>query len=296
MLKFNRAMVALDLSSTDEHLLRYSEFLTKIFQTETVYFVHIIPDMMKPENVDVEFHKLFSPTYPIDEKVKNKLSGDIKDVFGESTDLKWQVEVLEGKPYEKLIHWVDVKATDLLVVGHKRRSESSGITARRVARKSKASVLFVPPNASNQIKQILVPIDFSAHSYRALNKALIIREALDFEVEIIALNVVSRPAIDYYSRSWESPELKTALIAKAQREFQEFIVKYELPEKALKPVFLDNLTSAKSKILQEYLAENPTDLVVMGAKGHSPFETFMYGSVTEAFVEQYRRSPVLVVR
>jgi hypothetical protein len=72
-----------------------------------------------PKQLDVAFQKLFAPEYPIDEKVKDKLSLDAQEILGEEPPFPFKVEVREGKPYEKLLHWIDIKEIQLLVVGRK---------------------------------------------------------------------------------------------------------------------------------------------------------------------------------
>lgn len=288
-------MVALDMSEADHYLINYSNLFSQIFKTKVIYFVHIIPDMTKPKNISAEFQKLFSPEYPIDEKIRNKLELDIQEIIGEQNKFEWTVEVLEGTPYGKLIHWLDVKVVDLLVVGHKKRTEGSGITTRKVTRKSKINVLFVPDKTFEILTNIVVPIDFSVNSYRALYNALEIKKSFP-EVNVKALHIVSHPPLDYYAGSLSSEALWVALEEEAKLKFQKFTDKYDLPDSKIQPVFINDTTNGISKGLVKYLNENHTDLVIMGAKGHSPFETFLYGSVTETFIETYHNSPVLVVR
>ena len=126
---FSRVLLALDLSEMDQRLMKYVAGHSRIFGMEKFYFVHIMENFIMPRNVDVQFQKLFAPEHPIDEKVRDKLLLDIKQAFGGLPQAEYSVEVIEGKPYEKLIHWTKVKEIDLLVAGKKAISEGSGITA-----------------------------------------------------------------------------------------------------------------------------------------------------------------------
>ncbi len=54
------------------------------------------------------------------------------------------VEVREGKPYQKLLHWLCIKDADLLIIGQKKNPGKSELTAKRVARTAPTSVLIVP--------------------------------------------------------------------------------------------------------------------------------------------------------
>mgnify|MGYP006312775791 FL=1 len=119
-------MAALDLSAMDQQLLAYLSEVGPLIGTQKVYFLHAIPDFTAPENVDVEFHKLFNPEYPIDEKIRDKIAADVQDSFDGLPGLEFAIEVVEGKPYEQLLHWARIKEVDLVVVGNKKVSEGSG--------------------------------------------------------------------------------------------------------------------------------------------------------------------------
>jgi nucleotide-binding universal stress UspA family protein len=172
MALFSRALLALDLSETDDTILRYFAYLQPIMQTRQVYFLHIMPDFINPQKEEAVFQKLFNPEHPIDEKMREEITGQVEKQFGKLKNISLAVEVIEGKPYEKLIHWTKVKDIDLLVTGIKKVSEGSGITPRRVARHSECSILFVPREAALSVQRILVPMDFSENSLRALRTAI----------------------------------------------------------------------------------------------------------------------------
>lgn len=64
---FNRVLIATDLSSIDISLLKACNELIDIIGIKKIYLVHIIPDFNAPENENLNFHKLFSINYPVDE-------------------------------------------------------------------------------------------------------------------------------------------------------------------------------------------------------------------------------------
>ena len=109
MENLRRALLALDLSKTDKTILKYLAENGNLLKIEQGYILHIMPDFSEPKQLDVAFQKLFAPEYPIDEKVKDKLSLDAQEILGEKPPFDFKVEVREGKPYEKLLHWIDIK-------------------------------------------------------------------------------------------------------------------------------------------------------------------------------------------
>ena len=295
MPSFRRIIVALDLSEADRHILQYLAANAGLMGIEKAYFVNIMLDFTVPKHVDVEFQKLFAPEYPVDEKVRDKLGFDIQEAIDESTGLEYSIEVIEGKPYEKLLHWIKVKEADLLVVGKKEVSEGSGITARRVARNANCNILFLPANGYMEIEHIIVPIDFSNHSLHALHAALDLKSRKD-ELSIHGLYIVDLPPEDYYSRSRPGTGYRGVLMESAQIAYDSFIRDNNLPLDQIEMAFLENKQHDIAGHIEDFATGKPNSMIIMGAKGHSPFETFLFGSVTEKLAERYNKLPILVVR
>ncbi len=291
---FRRILVALDLSNMDPQLLRYVAAMHSTWGAEKIYFVNIMPDFTVPKNVDAEFHKLFSSEYPIDEKIRDKLALDVQEHFSEAAGVELSVEVIEGKPYDKLLHWLAVKEIDLLVAGSKKTSEGSGIIPRRVARRARCSVIFVT-QGSVVPKRLLVPVDFSDNAARALLYAVELAKVLP-DATVQALHIVEAPSEKYYTRIAPPSGFRAMLAEASRRSYDKMIKTYQLEQSDIEPVFLqDDYVSIATRI-GDFVEENGADLIIMGAQGRSAFEQFLYGSVTERLVEQNKFTPVLIIR
>jgi nucleotide-binding universal stress UspA family protein len=289
---FNRVLVATDLSEMDDRMFAFIQQLSKQVKIEKLYLAHIIPNMLLPIDSELEFHKMFTSGYPIDEKVRDVLVGKSLEYF-EGADFKVEVEVVEGKAYSKLLEMVELKEIDLLVVGNKAQSEGSGITARKIARKAECNVLFVPQSPPKQIKQVLVPVDFSAYSIKALKTAIQLSMK---EVEVTALNVVNLLLTDQYYGIAMNPKYRKSVIDNAWEAFYDLQKQPEFEKVEFhKDVVINNYNNVSTQI-KEYLREKDFDMIVMGAKGHSVFENFILGSVTETFVNIYASKPILIIR
>jgi nucleotide-binding universal stress UspA family protein len=295
MQKFRRVLTALDLSKQDTVLLHFLRTNASLLGIEKVYFLHIMPDFSAPKQLDVAFQKLFAPEYPIDEKVRDKLSLDAQEILGDDCPFSFDVEVIEGKPYEKLLHWTNIKEINLLIVGKKDISEGSGITAKRVARNTKNNILFVPTESMPDIKRILVPLDFSKNSYNAIQTALELKAKAD-DISVEAVYVVDLPPEDYYSRSKSGTGYRGILLESAQAAFETFVHEYKLNADHFKMTYLENTKNSIIHHLKIVAEKEEETLVLMGAKGHSPFETFLFGSVTEKLVGMPLKMPILIVR
>lgn len=290
-----RAVIALDLSKVDEGIIRMTKMAKDLFDLSKLYFVHIIPDFSAPEHPDLEFHAKFATDVPVDEAVEQKMRKAVEAQMKIKDPEKVAFEVIEGKPYQKLAHWAEVKDADLLVFGKKKKSSGSGITARRAARQVACNLFLIPENPPSTIKRILVPMDFSANSVRALERALVVREQFPkAELQVVHL-IRTLTADHYYGLSQVASYRAEALLA-ARKAYDGILEGLEITESDAPIVFLDDNYGNVFRHLWEYTEEQQPDLVIIGAKGHSAMHHFLYGSVTEDFVDYCVGIPILVVR
>ena len=295
-MNFRTVIAAMDLSSTDEQIVKFTSNLAPILGMKQLYFMHIVRDLTHPAHPNLEFHRLFSQDHPLDEKVKASLQKTVGRSFEHADAYGINVEVHEGKPYQKLLHWAEVKQSDLVLVGKKEKSEGSGITARRLAHRLTCSILFVPELAPKAIRRIVVPIDFSEHAAKALNVALATAKKIGPEVEVAAVNVIETMALNQFPGNFAYAETVEAFKTANQRAYHKMLDDNAINAGGLGVSYIEDPFENVAVQLNEYLKEHPADLVVMGAEGHSHFENFLFGSVTEQFVESCKNVPILVVR
>ncbi len=295
MLPFKRALVAFDLSEMDQQLLQFLKAHWNALGIEKLYALHIMPDFTAPGNPDLDFQKRFAPEGPVDERVKSALRGRLDEVFGQTPGLEIEINVREGRPYEKLLHWTEVKEIDLLLMGKKRISEGSGITAKRVARNVHSSVLLLPDGAGAKISHFVVPNDFSENAGRALQTALGLSRKMNSQA-VHSLHIVDLPPSQYYNRSRPDNRYLEILMESARMAARKFLGQLGIKDDGIVDVFRENTRNNRAAHIHAYADEQPGALLVMGAKGHTPFETFLFGSVTERIAQGVERQPLLIVR
>ena len=295
---FSSILVALDLSNMDPILIREAGKMAGLFRSSKVYFVHIIPDLALPRSAQLEFRQRFAPETPIDEQVRSQLEQTIRQEWGGSApSAEWRINVIEGKPLNKLLHWLEVKKADLLLIGQKQKSSGSGITARKLANQAGCSVLFVPEQPSRKGHHLLTPVDFSSDSAKALRLALDWRlKAPEGQTRITALHITDLIAAGYYLNRQEFENFNQFLTDTARKSFETFLTDYEIPREPIEEVLMRNDEGSISERILEYAAQHEVDYILMGAQGHGAVERFFFGSVTEKLVSQPLPLPVLVVR
>ncbi len=284
----------MDLTKTDETVLQYTGFLLDKFGGAKLYCVHTEPDFEIPSEIREKYGNEFA-MQSLDEKMKQRMTETVTQILGQRTGLDIEFEVLEGAAFEKLVHWTKVKNVDLLVVGKKKVSEGSGIVAKKVARQTESSVLFVPHGAAPKITKILVPIDFSKHSAKALQHAIDLAENSD-NAKVVAINIFDIPTVNYYYIGQNYGQFTALILENAQSAYEIFVEKYQIDKSKVEAIFEENIYLSPAKHINEYARKNDVDFLVMGAKGHSAMEVFFYGSVTESLLTYNEDMPLLVMR
>ena len=163
---------------------------------------------------------------------------------------------------------------------------------RTTASKKKASPKKLQQSGTIALRKILVPIDFSEYSKKALHYA--IPFARQFHAKILLLYVVE-PTIypaDFSFGQIGMPNVENELRVKGEQELQELItneIKGVVPAEGLVKVGLPFVE------VVSYAKEEGVELIIVATHGHTGVEHVLFGSTAEKIVRK-APCPVLVVR
>jgi nucleotide-binding universal stress UspA family protein len=230
---------------------------------------------------------------PIDERMREDILQRVEDTWDKYPAFSYSVEVREGKPYQKLLHWLSIKDADLLIIGQKKHPGKSGLTAKRVARTAPTSVLIVPEK-ERSFKWILVPMDFSEHSKKALRMAIALQEKKS-DITITALHIIEQPPADFYNQALVDSTFREALREAAIKSFEKLFATIPGAER-IRLELIDNHYHNPGIHIQEFAEKGDFDLILMGAQGHSMLKSFLFGSVAEAVVDKNENQLILILR
>lgn len=149
---------------------------------------------------------------------------------------------------------------------------------------------------NTDFKNILVPIDGSEFSIRALKYAITITER--FNSNLIALHIVpSSTRYDFFAREkdFEPNSPVNQLLQSAYMEAQKWFddIKEKMGVK-----FKTDVIIAKESIVKEiieYSEREKIDLIIIGTRGRSGLKKLLLGS-TASGVVTYANCPVIVTR
>ncbi len=140
------------------------------------------------------------------------------------------------------------------------------------------------------ISKILVPIDGSENSMRALNHGLFLSSNL--KIRLTILFVIDVPPFVVYSQ-----KIVNSVMASLEKEAKDTLEegrnqakKYDVEPETL---FLEGTNIAS--IIIEHGEKNNFDLIVIGSKGKGKLKTSLLGSVSNKVIHD-SKNPVYVVK
>ncbi len=171
MPNFSDILVPVDFSELSAEVLRFGLIMAEPdgatvhlmhdieFPADTITGATIIKERM--DEAYAESEREISDL----ERIPKAAGATIRSVILRSTD-----------PKRSILAYADENDVDLIVLGTHGRTKAVekliGSTAERVLRRSPAPSIVVPPGRSrDRIDRILVPVDFSEHSARAVDRA-----------------------------------------------------------------------------------------------------------------------------
>jgi len=138
--------------------------------------------------------------------------------------------------------------------------------------------------------KILVPVDGSDNSYRALEAALVLSEKLGSNISVV--NVMEQVPITHI----ESEKLLSELLEAYKKENQEILSKCSDIARqkgiAIKTVLLQG---NPAPVILDYSKKENFDLVIMGSRGMGKFKELILGSVSSKIVH-HSPCAIMIIR
>lgn len=292
-----RAVVGLELGSTDASLLNYFDFFSGIIPVEAASFIHVLPPLAP---VDALFEKEAQAVlggYTIHHEFREQMVKRVEKALPQIGQMTAQYHITEGDPLEELLSLEQEIEADLVMIGQRSENTYHGILAKNLVRKVKANALIVPEQAKPGLRSMLVPIDFSPNSLRALNHAVAINRQLEQKVKITCLNVYEVPSVNIYRVNKNWSQYVQLIEGHIQEAFQSFISSYPIEDAALiETQLIQKDLPGTGKYIMNYAEQQEVDLIVLGAKGHSRVHLLLMGSVAEKIISLNKAIPTLVIK
>jgi len=278
-------MVALDLSSMDNHLIEYSSFLADKLNVEQVYFIHNIKKYEISELFDEELKKL-----NLDQIIGDELNEKVESRYTASAP--WEVLISEDSNTESLIHYTANKyQIDLVLLGNKSPKKGTGVVPSKLLRLLKCSILSIPKTAPKQLEKIWVGTDFSAHSRKSFALAEMLKNKLQVQLNAVHVYHVPIQFSPYVTREDAAQKI--------EKHLQQKAIKFVKKLNSNNPDELHLIYAKESSVIEKFTLEiekQKPDLLILSDKGGNNISSLLIGSLTEELFEEHLSRPLLVVK
>ncbi len=141
-----------------------------------------------------------------------------------------------------------------------------------------------------EFKNILVPVDFSDCSDKAVDVALLFAEKYQSNITFVHVLMMFPAAVSEKQGVEASQQFKFEQEQHANQQFKKYLDKAIAQNISVKSVILQGISTVDT--LHQYFEEDAFDLVIMGTHGQTGIHKFIQGSVAEKMV---RISPIPVL-
>ena len=296
-IKIKNILWSTDFSDYSNHAASYGIALAKEFSAK-LYACHII------DLSSATMYEGFPDPLEQQNRIFNYASGYLDRLIGEQP-FEWEPVVEIGRTADQIARIAEEKRVDLAILATHGRSGLKrfvlGSVTELLMRTLRCPLLIVrspehdfvsPAKGEIRLQKILVGCDFSPDSSLAFQYGLYL--AQNFQTELHLAHVLLPPVFQEYARQ------RVESVESIQPEVRE-----QLHEKLMNMVTEEARVWCTPKVvllaggppyeeLTKYAADNNIDLIVLGVRGHSLFETLLMGSTTARVIRQ-APCPVLSV-
>ena len=292
-------LVGFEIGQTDDALLAYLNFWTQKIPALNAYFLHVFrEDGLLRTFYELETEQVVGP-YKVDAAMIEDMQKKIESYLVSTPKLNKEYHTAEGNALEALLEKAEELASDLLVIGQNTDSIHHTILAGNLIRKTNCDTLVIPDKAQPKLKKILVPIDFSDNSIKALRRAVSIVQQLPEPVSITCLHLFNMPNLSIYETKDTLEHIRIAIENDRHKAFHFFLQNF-IPEErsraSIQTEIIEQGVGDIGHLIASFAKNNDVDLTIIGAKGHSRVHRLIMGSVTESVLLNNKNQPVLVVK
>lgn len=291
----SKILVPVDFSDASKSALDHAVLYARALELD-IELLHVAPDYFAPQ------HGLAGPNYVgVAELHAQLMDSALKNIAHMGSQLEKQsgihvaTHVSSGHAIEAIAAYAKESHAELIVAATHGRTGFDhflmGSVCERILRVAPCPVLVArqPDGVSPKVRRVMVPVDCSGTSLRALERASTIANHFGAELEI--LHVWEQPYFIKGARP--APELVDRFRQDAHDKLEQFLAAADVPTHARQAPTM--LVGAPAVTILGRVSEQPPDLIVMGTHGRSGLKHLVLGSVAET-VTRYAPCSVLVVR
>jgi len=278
--------IFLDLSETDEFLLRYFKRLDDVFDFDSLTLVHFVA--LDSDSAEIASLAQQLPK-PLEEVLEDELLELVEKVFGAKKS-SIHIKIAMGGKLDELVKWVDAQQFNMVVLGKKAQELGTGVFSSKVIRLTDSDCLFIPEDAKTDFKSIVLALDFSDYSEKVIRRGMILSKKLSSR--LIPIHVL-KSGFQYIPYFTNQEKYQKTLRSKAESDFRKIQKKTGLTEDL---IYVEDEGIPISRMLHEYSAKHQANLIIIGNKGIGDEDDLLIGSVADRLITAERKIPILIVK
>ena len=268
----NRLLLATDLSARSDRALERALALAREHDAELAV-IHVIDEDLVASAANAQ-----------KEEARNVIRAHVDKLKGDDAP-RVSIEVAPGRAYAEILEKAEQTNTDLIILGMHREQALKdmfrGTTAERIIRAGNVPVLLVKDRITGPYRRIMVAVDFSVYSRRAVTFATQFGPEAEFHV-VHAYDVPFKGFIRGQDTQREvSKRHQLQLQKMIDEEMASFLADQGTEPPKLQPVMQEG--SPYEVILQQVDRLKP-DLLVLGTHGRTGAAHSILGSVAETLL------------
>lgn len=301
-IRIAKILVAVDFSATSERAVRQALALGKLLGA-TVTAAHVLTDLrgaLESMPAAARWKLVAGDIDEFEQALRHDSDEELKKLAQRHSGAgELKTATLVGKAHAELIRAVLRQQFDLVVAGTLGMSMVKkllvGSTAEKLVRGCPAPVWIVPPGDERAVGKVLVPVDFSDVSAKALRYAGLLAER--HQASLHVLHVLDDEDLLELPQVAAQPDKQLGAyrreLKKSTAEHLKEFVGRNLSSH-LTPEFL-LAHGAPWQLIDSNAKRLDADLIVLGSVGHSGLTGLFLGNTAER-VLQYTRRPLLIVK
>lgn len=291
---FNNILVGMDLSSMDSQLLEHLPLYAVGPEAPSLNFIHVSYDAQFPVLVGKRFTRI-QPDKSILITAKSAMEAEVSPRLN-LEHFHTKFEVLEGTITGQLLAYANDHRIDLTIMGRKKHPAGTGVASHRYLRGSEGSVLFIPENKAPKLDKVLIATDFSEYSEKVVNQVLSLIRQQESTPELHLVNIYDVPTDLAYRISRTEGQFSDIIRENVESVVPDFMKKFDLSGISHEFHLVENTHYNAAQHLLEFAKGLDTDLLAIGARGHSVVSALLLGSVAERVLRYNEEIPLLVMR
>ncbi len=282
MKKLENIVVGVDFSAGSENALREA---VRIAQWKDANLIAL--NILDREALEQAGNWIEMDARKVEEESRARLEAHITKVTGDAYPIL--AETLIGHPFQEILRTVEQHKADVLILGargaHKAQGQTGSIAAKCV-RKAPVDVMLVRTRQCQPFHRVVACVDFSDTSREAAEQAVHIARQDGATIAFLHVLKPLKAAMEDLTAFYPNipPEPRAEFLELTRNRLKSFIAPFASMLEGI-PHSTDVIERASvHRGIVEYLADAPTDLVVLGRRGHTLLDILLLGSTAEKVI------------